>query len=144
MKRLLLLLLPISLLVGGILTISVTPQRDFRDVADCFSFNETVSSSVRRVDCSGAEYGFPLSFVYAEPQVSVSTLNEDPSSEIMIGSTSFVRFDIVAFIINLITWSFVAFVLLGTLAKLLKKKAATKNERRHKKTDDESVPPSKQ
>src|SRR5690349_9492714 len=104
MKRIKSLLLP-SLLIGTLVTLLFTSSMTWRTNPQCSDnmYNALVSR-VRRIDCSGMEYGHPYKFIYAQPFVDVGQLSEQENAPITIGASAIIKLNGLKLAADVLIW----------------------------------------
>lgn len=109
------LVLP-SLLLGIVITALFTSANTWIPQKSCWeAYNNTLPSSVRRVDCSNKSYGYPLRFVTSSSVVSVNAYDTSKNSPALIGVSSRATIDMPNTAIDLALWSAASFAVLYAL-----------------------------
>lgn len=107
MKRRIILLSIVSLALGVVITSLFMSQVKWKQLGDCANQRQPLPSPVRRVDCSGVTYGFPVRFLESDPSVDINTLATDPSQVTLeVSSTS--HLDKGGLLLNIAIWSVVS------------------------------------
>lgn len=117
MKRRIIGFAILSLALGIILTTLLSYNKtDIIHHGDCAqTYNQSLPSAVRRVDCSGHAYGFPFTFIESTPTLDLSYLDEPENSPLMLNVDAKANFDIGKLFLNIALWSVVSAVVLAAL-----------------------------
>lgn len=111
-SRLFKLLLP-SLLLGLVISLIFMAQMGWKQHGDC-SDNTTglQSTHIRRTDCAGLQYGFPLRFLESKSQVNLGGFSEDGPSQVLIGVTSTTNLNELNLVLNTAFWATISLAVL--------------------------------
>src|SRR5687768_16145971 len=105
MKRITFKLLLVSLISGLLITYLFTGQMNWKQYGDCShtQIRTAYFSNVKKVRCSGLEYGFPYKFIAANPNISLTSMAPDDSNQqIELATASIVDFNISKFLANVV------------------------------------------
>ena len=94
-----------SLLAGMVITLLFTAQMDWKQQGDCSSHNQMRPQSIRRVDCSSLEYGYPFHFISSQPSVDISALTLDHASPALLGISAVIKLDPIKLAADIFIWS---------------------------------------
>lgn len=87
-------------------------QMNWKQFGDCADQQQPLPSTVRRVDCAGLAYGFPVRFLESNPNIEINALTSDPS-QVTLNVSATSRLDKSKLLINIAIWSAVSAVLIG-------------------------------
>lgn len=123
MKRRYVITLLSSLVLGIIITVLFTAQMSWKTMGDCANLRQPLPNSIRKVECAGMTYGFPLRFIESKPYVEFDQLGEVPSLATLSASAT-TSLDAPKLALNILFWTALCATLgIFTLHKTSKKPA---------------------
>ena len=112
MKKKFTKLLPYSVLLGVLVTLLFISQMHWAQQSNCVNYDSSLVN-IRRVDCSGLEYGYPMKFIVSESRIDLNSLTTNKNSPILLGESSIIRFRVFNFALDVVLWSALSFVLIA-------------------------------
>jgi hypothetical protein len=116
-RKKIILWLPYSIIIGMTLTLLFMWKASPVFSGNCVNYDPRFSN-IRRVDCAGQNYGYPIDFIQAEGHVDVNTLDTSKTSPILLGQSSAIRLKPINLILDAALWSAASLVILTLLASL--------------------------
>lgn len=134
MKARVVKLLLTSLILGIVITWAFTAQMNWSPQMNCKDQNSPSSINIKRVDCAGLEYGYPLRFMKAESTVYQTFIDKTSSRSVFLGISSSIKFNQIKLLGNIAIWSIISLLIL--LVILRNYSANKKPSKKFKATED--------
>ncbi len=117
MKKSFALLLSLSLLAGGIITLLFTAQMSWHTLGNCITPSTVYTEKIAEplYGCAGMEYGYPVRFLRSEPSIELEKGGKSASSMGNISITAITRIDTPKLFVDWLTWSAVSLAVLCLL-----------------------------